>query len=145
MFELSMLNWGERSESLPSLQRCNFVCMYVSIRHGPAQWFAFGTHDPYRSRLQLPLKLAWAVTIHKSQGLTLTKVVVDIGKKEFSCGLTFVACSRVCHIKDLLFTPPFPFQRLSNHVLIMVLSWTQLRDLDNYQCECKMLLLRILN
>ena len=66
------------------------------------------------SRLQLPLKLAWAVTIHKSQGLTLNKVVVDIGKKEFSCGLTFVACSRVRHITDLLFTPPFTFQRLSS-------------------------------
>ncbi len=37
------------------------------------------------SRLQLPLKLAWA---HKSQGLTLRKVVVDIGKKEFCCGLS---------------------------------------------------------
>ena len=47
------------------------------------------------SRLQLPLKLAWAVTIHKSQGLTLDRVVIDIGKREFSCGLTFVACSRV--------------------------------------------------
>ena len=66
------------------------------------------------SRLQLPLKLAWAVTIHKSQGLTLNKVVVDIGKKEFSCGLTFVACSRIRHITDLLFTPPFTFQRLSS-------------------------------
>jgi len=36
------------------------------------------------SRLQLPLKLAWAVTIHKPHGLTLNKVVIDVGKKEFS-------------------------------------------------------------
>ena len=66
------------------------------------------------SRLQLPLKLAWAVTIHKAQGLTLDKVVVDIGKKEFSSGLTFVACSRVRHLTDLLLDPPFAFQRLRN-------------------------------
>ena len=66
------------------------------------------------SRLQLPLKLAWAVTIHKSQGLTLDKVVVDVGKREFSCGLTFVACSRVQHLTDVLFSSPFPFQRLSS-------------------------------
>ena len=66
------------------------------------------------SRLQLPLKLAWAVTIHKSQGLTLDKVVIDIGQREFSSGLTFVACSRVRHLQDLLFNPPFPYQRLAN-------------------------------
>ena len=65
-------------------------------------------------RLQLPLKLAWAVTIHEAQGLTLNKVVVDIGKKEFSSGLTFVACSRVRRLTDLLFDPPFPFQRIAN-------------------------------
>lgn len=66
------------------------------------------------SRLQLPLKLAWAITIHKAQGLTLDKVVIDVGKKEFSSGLTFVACSRVRQMDDLLFDPPFPFQRVSN-------------------------------
>ena len=63
---------------------------------------------------QLPLKLAWAVTIHKAQGLTLDKVVIDIGKKEFSSGLTFVACSRVRHIQDLLFIPPLSYDRISN-------------------------------
>lgn len=66
------------------------------------------------SRLQLPLKLAWAVTIHKAQGLTLDKVVIDVGKKEFSSGLTFVACSRVRHLSDVLFDPPFSFQRVAN-------------------------------
>ena len=66
------------------------------------------------SRLQVPLKFAWAVTIHKSQGLTLDKAVIDIGKKEFSTGLTFVACSRVRQLSDLLFMPPFSFQRVAN-------------------------------
>ena len=54
-------------------------------------WSSLGGHC---SRLQLPLKLAWAVTIHKSQGLTLDKVVIDVGKREFSTGLTFVQKSR---------------------------------------------------
>ena len=66
------------------------------------------------SRLQLPLKLAWAVTIHKAQGLTLENVVIDIGKKEFCSGLTYVACSRVRRLQDLLFASPFSYQRLSN-------------------------------
>ena len=66
------------------------------------------------SRLQLQLKLAWAVTIHKAQDVTLDKVVINVGKQEFSYGLTFVACSHVRHLNDLLFDPPFPFQRLGN-------------------------------
>ena len=49
-----------------------------------------------------------------TQGLTLNKAVIDIGKKEFSTGLTFVACSRVRQLTDLLFVPPFSFQRVAN-------------------------------
>ena len=54
------------------------------------------------------------MTIHKAQGLTLDKVVVDVGKKEFTSGLTYVACSRVRQLQDLLLTAPFPYERLSN-------------------------------
>ena len=42
----------------------------------------------------MPLTLAWAVTIHKSQGMTLDHVTVDLGNTEFASGLTFVALSR---------------------------------------------------
>ena len=39
--------------------------------------------------------IAYASTIHKSQGQTLDKEVIDLGKSEKSLGLTFVALSRV--------------------------------------------------
>ena len=54
------------------------------------------------SRQQIPLKLAWAITIHKSQGQTLSKAVIDIGEKELAAGCTFVAFSRMKRITDCL-------------------------------------------
>lgn len=65
-----------------------------------------------QERVQIPLKLAWSLTIHKSQGLTLDSVVVDLGKKESMDGLTYVALSRVKNLKDM-FIEPFPFDRIS--------------------------------
>lgn len=49
---------------------------------------------------QLPLTMAWEITIHKSQGLTLEKATIDIGKTERQ-GLTFTTISRVKSIDDL--------------------------------------------
>lgn len=46
------------------------------------------------SFIQYPVRLAWALTIHKSQGLTFNNVIIDVGRGAFSGGQTYVALSR---------------------------------------------------
>ena len=62
-------------------------------------------------RQQLPLRLAWAFTIHKSQGMTLSKAWVDIGKSERTVGMSYVALSRVKRLSSLI-VEPMSFERL---------------------------------
>ncbi|XP_068675421.1 ATP-dependent DNA helicase pif1-like [Montipora foliosa] len=64
-------------------------------------------------RQQLPLKLAWVLTIHKSQGLTLPQAWVDIGKSEQTLGITYVALSRVKQLSSLI-VEPMTFDRLKS-------------------------------
>ena len=60
------------------------------------------------SRTQVPLALAFAVTIHKCQGWTRPAVWVDIGPKEFALGLTFVALSRATSLSGIILNPADP-------------------------------------
>lgn len=58
------------------------------------------------SYTQIPLKLAWAVTIHKSQGKTFDKVMIDLGRGAFEFGQTYVALSRCKTLEGIILKRP---------------------------------------
>ena len=63
----------------------------------------------WQSRVQMPLMLGFASTIHKAQGCsvgdgqTLTHMTVDLGSREYCAGLTYVACSRAMALHNIAF------------------------------------------
>jgi hypothetical protein len=82
----------------------------------PVRWDLFRyALDPKRKALttetvgsftQYPVKLAWAVTIHKSQGRTFDRVVIDAGRGMFAPGQMYVALSRCRTLEGLVLTRP---------------------------------------
>ena len=75
---------------------------------------------------QYPLKLAWAMTIHKSQGKTFEKVVIDASGGIFAHGQVYVALSRCTSFEGMRLTVPLE----KKHIL---LDWRVVKFITNYQ------------
>ncbi|MBA4850646.1 exonuclease domain-containing protein [Emticicia sp. BO119] len=78
--------------------------------------------------IQFPLKLAWAITVHKSQGLTFDKAILDIAES-FSVGQVYVALSRCTSLSNLKL-----IGGLSNEVIQIdptVVTFSKIRTPDN--------------
>jgi ATP-dependent DNA helicase PIF1 len=80
----------------------------------PYTWdvFRFGVDgdtlvsEPVGSFTQLPFRLAWAITIHKSQGKTFDRVSIDMGRGAFAAGQTYVALSRCTSFEGIVLETP---------------------------------------
>lgn len=74
---------------------------------------------------QFPLRLAWAITIHKSQSLTFDKVAVDFGRGAFTYGQVYVALSRARTLAGLTLMNPIDFSsvRVSRDVQVFASSY----------------------
>ena len=70
---------------------------------------------------QIPLRLAWAITIHKSQGLTFEKAIID-AEASFAHGQTYVALSRCTSLEGLVLKTPITSSAIINDTTVSVFN-----------------------
>jgi hypothetical protein len=71
-----------------------------------------------------PIKLAWAITVHKSQGLTFNKAIVEVGAA-FAPGQVYVALSRLTSLEGLVLTSPVNYSSISEDKSVTAFSETK--------------------
>lgn len=76
---------------------------------------------------QFPVKLAWAITVHKSQGLTFDKVIADVGEA-FTHGQVYVALSRCTSFEGLLLRTPMTTRAIKTDPIVMQFAANETPD-----------------
>ena len=107
----------------------NFVLVYFPLYTGPSfftdttgeklvpispitrSWFDYKVHH---ERTMIPLIPSYAITIHKSQGQTLDKIILNLGNMEYASGLTYTALSRAKELENIAFEPFPTLERITN-------------------------------
>ena len=89
------------------VKTCDQDGVTVMFKNGITTKIVFNQNDfddntVKMTRYQLPLKLAWGISIHRSQGATLDHAIVDLGSTIFAPGMAYVALSRVRTVDGLL-------------------------------------------
>lgn len=101
----------------------NKICVIVKLNSGRVVFVNINTWEKYTystkggklskdveaTFTQMPIKLAWAQTIHSAQGMTLDNVAIDFGKGCFSHGMAYVALSRIRDLTNISFVTPLEY------------------------------------
>lgn len=120
----------------------DIICVELSYRDvvdvTPHTWEMFRmVYNQSQNRLdseiigsftQYPIILAWAVTIHKSQGKTFEKVIIDMDKGAFAHGQTYVALSRCTTLSGMVLKQPIK----KSHILM---DWKVVKFLTGFQYQ----------
>ena len=141
----SMGRWvnGSMGEVIKIKQGEHWPLVFVRLENGeevdvgPNKWDMFRytwdaetrsiDSEAAGSFVQHPIKLAWAVTIHKSQGKTFDRVVIDMGRGAFAHGQTYVALSRARTLDGITLKTPIK----KTHVLT---DWRVVKFMVSFQC-----------